>query len=621
MGTKKGGRGKGKSTQVKKAEPVEVVETIEVMAEESPAENADPTHRGTKRKSDAISDDRQEGRESTVVPEPSPKRRLTRSRNSETQQIDYPVLDVVKPAPVKSVRGGRKRASSTARKASATSRATTASLRSVALDDAEIDAALEADLDKPMPDKPADESDTIEEPPKPKSRGRTKKTNASAAPTRSTRQATAELESSQVRTLEPEDVLQAPMVGQKDKDVGPKGKARKGRAPKKTGNKDAAPSVPNDSESIVALAADSQFNSSLLTAQTMASDSGHETDASVTSQKSITRKGSKRKANTRAKGKKAGAKNIEDIIHSQTGPKVVSETNPRAEQQLSMLIVEPDLPSKDIAEENVEEDLPKKATRATRAGKKKGNATKKEKPKVPQLSMPGMFSPLMGDMDPSFNSVLAPSSPPVVPATRSGLGWDNRIPVALSRTSSPKISRATENKPSTPTNARLSPAGTQTASQQRNPRTNEATPSPSPQSSDAENQPPSSRPPSVRPPLAPLSPTKSSIQRIPLAPGTPKQVPLSPSKIGGLKSEVPWTAVDVEMIFVPSPDKENRNIFAGPQKTELTSPEKAMSVEEWIKSQGNAAEMKLKEEAGRVVGIFEREGGRALRVLEGIDVL
>lgn len=75
------------------------------------------------------------------------------------------------------------------------------------------------------------------------------------------------------------------------------------------------------------------------------------------------------------------------------------------------------------------------------------------------------------------------------------------------------------------------------------------------------------------------------------------------------------------MIFAPSPDKENRNIFTGVQKTELTSPEKAMSVEEWIKSQASGAEKKLKEETERVVGIFEREGGRALRVLEGIDVL
>lgn len=46
-----------------------------------------------------------------------------------------------------------------------------------------------------------------------------------------------------------------------------------------------------------------------------------------------------------------------------------------------------------------------------------------------------------------------------------------------------------------------------------------------------------------------------------------------------------------------------------------------MSVEEWIKSQASAAEESLKAESERVVGIFEREGGRALRVLEGADVM
>lgn len=84
---------------------------------------------------------------------------------------------------------------------------------------------------------------------------------------------------------------------------------------------------------------------------------------------------------------------------------------------------------------------------------------------------------------------------------------------------------------------------------------------------------------------------------------------------------MPWTAVDVEMIFAPSPDKENRNIFAGIQRAELTSPEKGMSVEEWVRSQAGAAEEKLKAEAERIVSIFEREGGRALGVLEAIDVM
>ena len=104
-------------------------------------------------------------------------------------------------------------------------------------------------------------------------------------------------------------------------------------------------------------------------------------------------------------------------------------------------------------------------------------------------------------------------------------------------------------------------------------------------------------------------------------------VPLSPSKIGGgLRSDIPWTSVDVEMAFAihtPGGEKENLDIFGGMgvEKGGLTSPEKKMTVEEWINWNAQKAEEGLKAESERVVGIFEREGGRALTVLESIEVL
>jgi hypothetical protein len=159
----------------------------------------------------------------------------------------------------------------------------------------------------------------------------------------------------------------------------------------------------------------------------------------------------------------------------------------------------------------------------------------------------------------------------------------------------------------------------------RPPGRKETTPSPSLQSSDAENAPPSTRPPSTRPPLASLSPSKHQATRIALAPGTPRAVPLSPSKIAGrLKSDVPWTSVDVEMVFAtttPGVEKEkvNVNVF-GALGGHLTSPEKKMTVEEWINWNARKAEEELRAESERVVGVFEKEGGRALRVLEGIEV-
>jgi hypothetical protein len=51
----------------------------------------------------------------------------------------------------------------------------------------------------------------------------------------------------------------------------------------------------------------------------------------------------------------------------------------------------------------------------------------------------------------------------------------------------------------------------------------------------------------------------------------------------------------------------------------LTSPEKKMSVEEWILYNAGLAEEKLRVECEGMVGLFEREGGRAMRALEGVD--
>ena len=53
----------------------------------------------------------------------------------------------------------------------------------------------------------------------------------------------------------------------------------------------------------------------------------------------------------------------------------------------------------------------------------------------------------------------------------------------------------------------------------------------------------------------------------------------------------------------------------------LTSPEKKMSVEEWIRFKAARAEEGLRGECERLVGRFEAEGMRALGALEGVEVL
>lgn len=138
-------------------------------------------------------------------------------------------------------------------------------------------------------------------------------------------------------------------------------------------------------------------------------------------------------------------------------------------------------------------------------------------------------------------------------------------------------------------------------------------PSQSPQSSDAENQPPSSRP-------------SASTKRIALAPLAATPSRMSPSKrnvIAGLQSTTPWAAANLDAIFgTPKPgmDKENGVERLLKQGKELSSPEKQMTVEEWIYFNAGEAEKKLKHECERMVGLFENEGTRAMGVLEGLGV-
>lgn len=622
MAGKKAGKAKEKSARAKNTALIEIVETSLDATHKGATEQAVATRRGTKRKSEDISDDHRVGRESDITPEARPKRRATRNRISETQQVDYPVLVASEAIHLDPANDVKKPTSLRTRKRSTASAATTASGRRRPIpDDAEIEAALEADLDQAMSDPAKVKLDGVEELLESKSRSRTKYKSAATTPSESTIKETAKSETSQSHAAGLGDPPSDPTVEKEDKPT-LKGKSRKGRVGKKTVNKRTARRDSSESTVTIQTNADSQLNSSLLTAQTIADESGHETDASKPVRKSVKKKGGARKGNVKAKGKKAGlmSKNIEDIVQIKSGSLSIAKQAASAEPEAGTIVVDLQMAGHHGSEEVVEADQPQRVTRATRGAKAKGHPLTKADTKFPQLSMPGMFSPSIDHVDPSFNSVLATSSPPVARA-RSGVGADRRIPVTLGRSSSPKLPQPTDGnafisavRVSTPPNHEISPP-------RRNKNTNEATPSPSPQSSDAENQPPSSRPPSVRPPLAPLSPRNVPTQRIPLALGTPRQAHMSPSKIGGLRSAMPWTAVDVEMIFAPSPEKENRNIFAGVQQTRLTSPEKAMSVEEWIRSQASGAEETLKAEAERIVNIFEREGGRALGVLESIEAL
>ncbi|KAM3085128.1 hypothetical protein ACMFMG_003560 [Clarireedia jacksonii] len=153
----------------------------------------------------------------------------------------------------------------------------------------------------------------------------------------------------------------------------------------------------------------------------------------------------------------------------------------------------------------------------------------------------------------------------------------------------------------------------------RAPSPEERVPSLSPQSSqssDAENHPPSSRP---------------SLQK-PSTPPAAIDVPLgsSPSKrniIAGPQSTVPWEEIDIDTFFTGGADEndQERTFFSATldklKSGDLSSPEKKMTVEQWIYHNAEVAEQKLKEECERMVGLFEMQGMKALASLEAIQVV
>ena len=145
-------------------------------------------------------------------------------------------------------------------------------------------------------------------------------------------------------------------------------------------------------------------------------------------------------------------------------------------------------------------------------------------------------------------------------------------------------------------------------------------PIPSPQSSDAENQPPSSRPSQQRPPLFETSPSRSQAKRIPLAVSTPTTSPSRPHVPSSIETTFPWTTVDIENILLGTPklaQPPSRILKIGLEDC-LSSPEKKMTLEEWIQFNANTGEKNLRNECERLVGRFEGEGNRALKALEGV---
>lgn len=148
----------------------------------------------------------------------------------------------------------------------------------------------------------------------------------------------------------------------------------------------------------------------------------------------------------------------------------------------------------------------------------------------------------------------------------------------------------------------------------------------SPSGSDKENQPSSIRQLSAKRPVF-MSPTKTT--RIPLAPGTPNRSPtrmlISPSKaeISRLASKRPWVPVDLDTAFLASPQPTPGRV--GQQLVDaagaLSSPERKMTVEQWVRYRAEQTEEILRRKCEQMVAAFEKEGMRGLESLNEIAVV
>jgi len=554
-----------------------------------------------------------------VVIPPSPQEVEADTLMTDAEEMPPPSAPVSK----KKGKGGKKRASSTTRKASSASAASKASLRANVPADEDIEAALEAELNQPLTDEEGDPDPVIIEQPKgrrlTRNRPGSKKATASVAPTRrGTRASSADnvetpavdgnppVQSVSIDEHEPWRENQSDVRHVEIAKVSPEAKKTTSKlSPEPPGQQEiledndeasqettaivdvgkaqeSSPTVKsqrskgrqksrqllarNTQESNMSTASDTMdlapdVNSSMLDTQTVQDDSGHETDASVIKQSRTKRGGKKAPARKVKGGKKAApmSRNIEDVVHAPATSVQASENNNEA----------PDVASDRTqnAEPNVSEpnllEEPVEETKAKKQPKGKGKASKT---KDAAKDVP----------------VAAPEDPP-----------DAVMTIQESPVSLPSPSFHSTPRPAL-----------------------------SPQSSDAENQPPSSRPSSFRPPLSTQSIPRSQMTKVPLA-VTPTASP-SKGSFAKLQSILPWTAVDLEHIFhgTPSANKENDPFVfgstTGEDRGDLTSPEKKLTVEKWIQFNAQRGEEKLRNECERLVGKFEGEGVRALRTLEGI---
>jgi hypothetical protein len=580
---RKAGTVKGRKTKAKKEEAIEILEDEPQVQEPT----TEALARGHKRASDAMDE-----AETTNAEAPAPKKRATRVRQStaiDSSSIpDTDMVDVPPKPPAK--KRGRASTAKTTRKtsrASVRSQASTASLRATVPDDDEIDRQLEADLERYQSDA---EDIPVEEAPAP-TRGRPKK----AATGRKTSVQKQKTQSEAYAMFDP------------------------------------TPMVPDEAE----IEAD-------LEALRVEMEVERPAEAESLAVPKKGRKAGTRKASKQTKKTKEPAPQPEPA-EAEEAPLPEPIQDPVQEVEQPQQEPEPDaeLQPADDPDASTGTVVTKPVKRGRGRPSKKSTASQASVEQGERQSTGSQAQTTEQPEEAYARESLTVKSPPAkIP--RKPVPQASQVPIQ-SPLPAPSPAAATPTRtekilPAPPSSASRLPQPPSTPRTRPTPSTHRAnqpviSPAHSPQSSDAENRPPS------------LQPAASVIaKRIALAPvshQTPQRT--SPSKrtnnniIAGLQSSHPWQPADLDLLF-SSPGKSSHNGDAegngdGEENkenaavarllrkgAELTSPEKRMTVEEWIYHNAGLAEQKLKVECEAMVSAFEREGLRAMRVLEGLVV-
>ena len=166
-----------------------------------------------------------------------------------------------------------------------------------------------------------------------------------------------------------------------------------------------------------------------------------------------------------------------------------------------------------------------------------------------------------------------------------------------------------------PKNKRVVTAATTTEPSSPPQPSKKPTASPSPQSSNAENHPPTEEPFDI---MSIFSPPMSPHKRALLAAEYAQLSPPRNNTNTGARRPQPahtWTPADLETIFLPPPSAGKAN----KQNMVLTTSEKEMSVEEWVAFNAEEAYEKLRQDGERYAQAFEAEGLKALKALEALE--